>query len=560
MPRSSSQNFSSNWRRSFSPCARSSVARSGISSASARSAAPQRAAYAYAWISDGAIGPSASVPSAWKIESCESFHPWWIEPARGAALVFQEAVAVGVAGTVHPPQRALDVGPDAAREGQVTGLAVVVGGKADEERRGVVAAVVAAERDLTGAGHLAAPHLVQDLARLGVVGGILPVGLLGRQVREDALGQVGIHPQRLAPDDQRVAPEHRREPRNAGVRVGPVLGLGRHHHEVGHRAAEPLVAQLVGAPEPRPGRVSIAAQIPRAPQGGLEADRPRPTPLVVAADGDVQARRPSRLEPQLVDGARAVQLAGDRVEADPGPTLHVVQALVLERHAIRLDLRRQAGAALPAPHAAHLEDVGEVGTERHHQLKSRGAQAEVADRDALVAGAVPQHLGPRDVHGAVAQRLAAQDHVGVGEVDREPRVVAFRSGPEQQRPLLADAQHQARQVAGALVVDPLLGEADGLDVAVAVEQRERVLVLEDLVLVIGQRGACQNIEPVPDLDDVRHSPQLRQPGVAAPIGWCGVGHGPWLSTGCGMFVESGTSAAPTANARGEFAPSPMSRW
>ena len=142
---------------------------------------------------------------------------------------------------------------------------------------------------------------------------------------------------------------------------------------------------------------------------------------------------------------------------------------------------------LAAAHAAHLEDVGEVGAEGHHQLQAGRAEPEVADRDALVADAVPQHLGPRDMHGAVPERLPAQHHVRVGEVDREPRVVALGGRPQQQRPFLADAQHQARQVARALVVDPLLGEADGLDVAVAVEQGERVLVLEDLVLVIGQR-------------------------------------------------------------------------
>ncbi len=45
-------------------------------------------------------------------------------------------------------------------------------------------------------------------------------------------------------------------------------------------------------------------------------------------------------------------------------------------------------------------------------------------------------------------------------------------GPQQQRTLAGDAEAQVRKVARAGVEEPLLPEADGLDVAEAVEDGE----------------------------------------------------------------------------------------
>ena len=55
----------------------------------------------------------------------------------------------------------------------VAGALVVRGGQHDEERRRVVAAVVAPERDLAERRHLAVAHLVQDLAGLRVALGVV---------------------------------------------------------------------------------------------------------------------------------------------------------------------------------------------------------------------------------------------------------------------------------------------------------------------------------------------------------------------------------------------------
>ena len=128
-----------------------------------------------------AIGASASSPSAWNTESCESFHPCWTRPLRRAPRVFDEAVAVDVAVTVDPLERALDVGPDRLDQLSIAGALVVRAGEQDEQRRGVDAAVVAAERHFAEGGHFAAAHLVQNLAGLGVLLGERAGRLRGRE-------------------------------------------------------------------------------------------------------------------------------------------------------------------------------------------------------------------------------------------------------------------------------------------------------------------------------------------------------------------------------------------
>ena len=90
------------------------------------------------------------------------------EAVRRVPLVFDESVAVDVAVPVDPLQRRLNVRPDAIDQLAVAGPQVVLGGEDDEERRGVVAAVVQAERNLAEGSHLAIADLVHDLAGLRI--------------------------------------------------------------------------------------------------------------------------------------------------------------------------------------------------------------------------------------------------------------------------------------------------------------------------------------------------------------------------------------------------------
>ncbi len=121
-----------------------------------------------------------------------------LQPTSRAARVLDEAVAVGVRRAVDPGERALDRRPQLAHEGAVAGALGVAAGQHDEQRRGIDAAVVEAERHLAEVGHLAAAHLVQDLAGAGIGLGVLDAALVGGEPAQHALGERGVGPQHLA--------------------------------------------------------------------------------------------------------------------------------------------------------------------------------------------------------------------------------------------------------------------------------------------------------------------------------------------------------------------------
>jgi hypothetical protein len=98
--------------------------------------------------------------------------------------------------------------------------------------------------------------------------------------------------------------------------------------------------------------------------------------------------------------------------------------------------------------------------------------------------------------------LIAGSDVRVREVDREQCVVVADRGAQQQRPGVAEAQLEPREKPGPLVINALFPEADGAAVAVAVEDGERLAVLEDAHAVLGGGGGRQNVVLVFDLDNV----------------------------------------------------------
>ena len=171
------------------------------------------------------------------------------EALRVAAGVLDEAVAVGVAVVVDPAQGGFDVGPDRLDERPVGGAFVVGARQEHEQRRGVDAAVVAAERDFAEGGHLAAARLVEDLARLGVALGIDFRGLVGGQIGQDAAGQGRVEPEAFQSGNDAVAAEGRAEPGDAGVGIRPGRRLRDHHVQVGPRPVHPVVEAFVAAAE-----------------------------------------------------------------------------------------------------------------------------------------------------------------------------------------------------------------------------------------------------------------------------------------------------------------------
>jgi hypothetical protein len=75
---------------------------------------------------------------------------------------------------------------------------------------------------------------------------------------------------------------------------------------------------------------------------------------------------------------------------------------------------------------------------------------------------------------------------GIRQIDAQQDVLFFNCRAEQQWPLSIDGQLEPRQKASASVVEALGTCSDGKDVAVSVKHTERVALLQNFNVVIGQ--------------------------------------------------------------------------
>src|SRR6476660_3143728 len=89
--------------------------------------------------------------------------------------------------------------------------------------------------------------------------------------------------------------------------------------------------------------------------------------------------------------------------------------------------------------------------------------------------------------------LSWKDHVGTREIDIEQDVVFFDGRAQKQRPLPIDGQLESRQKTGPFVVETLRAGPERMDVAVLIEQAERIALLQHLDRIIGQRRGRNNV-------------------------------------------------------------------
>ena len=130
----------------------------------------------------------------------------------------------------------------------------------------VDAAVIEAERDLAERRHLAAAHLVQDLARLGIRGGIVGGGLERRQPRSTPRATPGSNQSTSAARSGRRGRTWS-STGDARIRISS-CGVLVISMQVGHRPAERLIEQVVrgldrAAPCAAERRLRCAARNPR---------------------------------------------------------------------------------------------------------------------------------------------------------------------------------------------------------------------------------------------------------------------------------------------------------
>ncbi len=116
------------------------------------------------------------------------------EAVHRFSVILDEAVVIDIAVSLHPRRRGSDVGPQPTDQLVVAGARRIAGGKHDEERRRIDAAIVFGERNLAEARHLTLARLMQDFAGLGVLRRQELCRLRRRQIVERAARELRIEP------------------------------------------------------------------------------------------------------------------------------------------------------------------------------------------------------------------------------------------------------------------------------------------------------------------------------------------------------------------------------
>ena len=182
-----------------------------------------------------------------------------------------------------------------------------------------------------------------------------------------------------------------------------------------------------------------------------------------------------------------------RCTADGNPPIHTIQPLISERNSV-LGCDGLQASASPVSHLpADFEEVGKIPIHGEGEPDRNGKEAVVVHAQALEAAALPQEPSPRQMQRSARDlSLSLIGHVGIREIDVEQNVVFLDCRAEQQRPLPIDGQRETGQKTGPFVVEALRARSKRMDVAVSIEQAERVALLQHLDVVIGQRGGGHN--------------------------------------------------------------------
>jgi hypothetical protein len=323
-------------------------------------------------------------------------------------------------------------------------------------------------------------QFVQDLAGLGVPLGFDRGRLRVREVAQNALGDVGIHPQRHERRDQRVAAERRREPGNARIRIGTLRRVGDEHVQVRDRAPHDLVEHGIGAHDARGPLARFAQRVPRVAHAAVEH---APGPFAVAAvrhpAAYEYAARRTRFEDEFVHGAGRGERLRRRSERQVRGAFDLIESEIGELDAVIAFERRVRSAARLAMFAANLEQIREVRFEAVSEAKCERLIAVVAHQQTLVACAVPHehHAVQMDVL-APHRDLAVGQEVGIAEIRREYRIIVLGHRAQQQRPPFLEQELKLRQHARIAVINPFRVAGLAADVAAVVDDREGVAVLE----------------------------------------------------------------------------------
>ena len=276
-----------------------------------------------------------------------------------------------------------------------------------------------------------------------------------------------------------------------------MLGVGHEHVEVGDRAADALVEDLIGGGDRGGARGAFAQAAAGGTEAGEEgAARGADAVAGAAADFEKEGLTGGRGEVDVEGGLAGAEAGGSGLELESRLAQPVVEAGVGEGDGVGFHRRRVERAAAGALGAADLEDVGEVGGEGDGEAEAVGLRVVVADRQPLEGAGVPEEAGAVDVDEVLCDQPLAlgAGNLGIREVADEHRVVVADGGAEEQRPVTVHREVEVREIAGIAVVDALWAARAGKRVAVVVEDGEGVGVLHRPRPPLLQRGGDRNKE------------------------------------------------------------------
>ena len=334
---------------------------------------------------------------------------------------------------------------------------------------------------------------MQDFARLRVRCGIVGLGLIGGEPPQHALRDARIEPQHLQRGDQPIAAEGGRVPGDAGVGIASLRRAGHEHVEIGHRAAQHLIEEVVrGLDRGGVARNSAPIAMDRA-----QAARERygfGRFRRAAGDGAVDRRHLLGRKGEAIRCRRRRDLGRRRLEAQHRLPQLGVQSLVAQDGGVRADRLAGAGAAAFPLQAAHLEQVGEIAVEQHRQAQIDRTIAMVLDPQPLIGRVAPEKNRAHDMHGVLGQNEAMVEiHVGIGQIDGQLRIVVAHVGAEQQRLRAVEQKLEMREKTRVAMKQPVDAAGRCAHITVAVENEEGIVVLEGAARA-RRRARRRNIE------------------------------------------------------------------
>ncbi len=194
------------------------------------------------------------------------------------------------------------------------------------------------------------------------------------------------------------------------------------------------------------------------------------------------------------------------LRADGRAARNAIQSLVAHRKSVCFDHWFTEASARFAFHAANLEDIVEIRVEAQAQADMDSQQAVIGQAQLLVADALPKQYAAENVYRAFRNhQFFFVVEILIGQIDSEQTVIALDRRIQQQWTAALQQQFEPRQESRAFMVDAMLAAAYGLDIAVAIEQRKRIVVLKHACEAIGARRSRGGIPVVADVQRVIHS-------------------------------------------------------